>query len=114
MFSLVSLKAKLITAGIILAVIVFTGLYINHLRDENKQLHKDITIQAETIKSHEARIEEDERRGKVLENITNEFDHIRNSNRKDKISKDQKIDREVNSGNDKPVGNILKDFLNGQ
>lgn len=110
MFSGVKLYAGL---GV-LALLLFVGLYFNHLRVENQKLHTTVTQLEISNKAKGEALEENTRRDKMADAITSEFDKLRAENRNTRDSNNKRIDDKVTAGQDKPVGKLLKDFLNDE
>lgn len=110
------LQGKLIVGGILIALVtsvVGGGFwYVHHLQHsvatlkvDNHDLTKDVANKTDTIT-------EDQRRTSLADQIDTAYKAKRQANDATYQKKVANVDKSIQSGNDKPVGPLLKEFFN--
>jgi regulator of replication initiation timing len=111
---IVGAKVYLILGLILLSAVGGLYTYINHLENKVTNLTKDNIVLKDDNQELGKNLEEVNRRQEVTSEITNHYDVVRKENRVNRDRKNENIQKQVNSGQDKPVGSLLKDFLNAE
>lgn len=112
MFGLATVKAKLIVAAIIVAIIGLSGFYIRSLHHSIDGLKKANVELNMTNKAQEDTIKETKRREDIVNQVTSLGDEERVKIKKVYETKIQKVEKYVQEGKDKPVGPLLNEFFN--
>lgn len=101
------------TVGIV-ALVGGAYWYVSHLQSQVKQLSSENTVLTQDNKNLTETVKDNEKQQEIIIKVDAIGETERSKNR-DTLQRQRKsIDDSVNRGEDKPVGKLLKDFLNGE
>jgi hypothetical protein len=111
MFS--SLYLKLIASGIVLALVAGAYFYVHSLQVQNRQLYSDNAALKVSVKQLNETITEEKKTQEVINKVNEVGNVVKEENKRVHREELKKIDDGVKAGKDRPVGPLLKEFLNG-
>jgi hypothetical protein len=113
MFGLSSLYTKLILSAGVILLVGGLYLYVTGLQNKVESLKQEKLVLIEQNKALTLTIEDTNKQILLLEKISELGNAQREEDRKIKEGQLKNIDDNIKKGWDRPVGPLLKDFLNG-
>lgn len=108
-----SLYAKLIASAIILAIIGGGYWYVKNLQNRVTDLNRENATLSQSNEELKMTLLEQQKQQDNLNKVLKAGDVVKEQDRKEHREQLKKIDEQVKAGEDKPVGPLLRDFLNG-
>lgn len=109
-----TLYVKLIASGLILAAIGLGYWYVKNLQHYNSNLQKENATLSLTIDQLKQQAIEQQRTQTIIEKVVQQGDAIKQKSAEKHRKELKSVDDKVTSGEDKPVGKLLRDWLNEQ